>query len=140
MTAMIVIVIGVVGSVASIISLLLPIEIFKTRYYHAAYLFAVAILAGIATYEATKYARLNDIAIASERLAADRASGYTSRGYVNAVLAFLEKNKDLFPDTYARAQASCKAFKCDDPAADVDMVELSYSFDGIVKGMGAISK
>jgi hypothetical protein len=140
MTAMMVVVIGVVGSVASVISLLLPIETFKTRFYHAAYLFAVTVLAGGATYEATKYARLNDIAIASERLTADRAMGYTARGYVNAVLAFLEKNKDLFPDTYVRAQASCKAFRCDDPATDADMVELSYSFDGIVKGMGAVSR
>ena len=133
-------VIGVVAAILTIIGFFIPIKAAWARFWHAAYILVVALIIGFATYQSSRLSRLDDIANSADRLVADRRMNFTNRGYVMAVLSFLEKNKDLYPDTYARAVETCRTFKCDDPTASVDMIDLASTFDGIVIGMGRISK
>lgn len=133
-------IVGLVSGVLTIIAFFIPINSRRARLVHAAYVLVVSGVVSIATYQSVKLSHLNDIAWAADRLVTGRQMNYTHRGYVLATLSFLEKNKDLFPETYERAISMCQKFKCDDPASNVDMVELAFSFDGIIKGLGAMSK
>jgi hypothetical protein len=55
-------------------------------------------------------------------------------------MSFLEKNKDLFPDSYARAIQLCKNFRCDDPSSGTEIVDAAFTFAGLVRGIGTLSK
>ena len=60
-----------------------------------------------------------------------------------AVLAFLEANKQLYPDSYARALKMCEAYNCyGTDAAHLQhaysMIELASAMDGILKGIAAV--
>jgi hypothetical protein len=112
----------------------------RARYWHAAYILVVAVVVSVATYQASRLARLSDISAAADKLIADREMHYTYRGYVLAVLSFLETHKDIYPDTYERAREACERFKCGDPSADEEAIlSLSHAFDGIVRGIGSMS-
>jgi hypothetical protein len=130
---------GIIGGVATIIGVILTIREPHKRSFHAFYLLLVALGVAAATYEFSLNARTNSVERAADKLYADRDNRYTNRGFVFAVLAFLEKNKELYPDTYARAQEACRQFKCNDPSSNMDMIELSFALSGIVKGLGTLS-
>jgi hypothetical protein len=132
-------VVGLVSGVLGIISYFLPIGNRRARWVHTGYVFVVACAVSLATYESGRLKRLDEISRSADRLVAEQEMNYTSRGYVFAVLSFLEKNKDEFPDTYARAVAACKTFKCDDRNASLNLVELSFTFKGIARGLGTLS-
>ena len=72
------------------------------------------------------------------QMVADKKMEYTQLGFVQATLAFLEKNKDLYPDTYERALDMCRNYKCNEPGNQLDMVELSYAMSGLLKGLATI--
>ena len=58
---------------------------------------------GVATYTQTKYARLTSISKSAARLNRDFRMDDTPEGYVEAAMAFLERNKDIYPDRYKNA-------------------------------------
>jgi hypothetical protein len=47
--------------------------------------------------------RVNDVQRAALQLVEKKETRFTSEGFVQAALSFLEVNKDLYPDTYMRA-------------------------------------
>lgn len=51
----------------------------------------------------TRIDRVKDIQRAASQLVEERDMRFTSEGFVQATLSFLEVNKDLYPDTYMRA-------------------------------------
>ena len=56
--------------------------------------------------------------------------------FVNNVLTFLEKNKDLYPNSYKRALEICEPTNCVSDITD----NQAYSFFGIVEGIANTSK
>lgn len=65
---------------------------------------------------------------------------FTHEGYIQAALAFLEKHKDTFPDSYARAILLCENFKCFDPEADdFGLLDAASQMDGLLTGISALS-
>ena len=133
-------VVGVVGGVLGILSFFLPIDTPKARRWHAAYVAALVVVVWIATNKSNELKRLNDIAKQADALVSSRKMDLTDRGYVFAALAFLEKNKDAYPDSYARAIRACQAFKCEDPSSTMmSMGDLAFTLNGIVKGIGSLS-
>jgi len=83
---------------------------------------------------------LNDVTRSADALVDARHMEYTHRGFILASLSFLEKNKDLFPDSYTRAIQLCEKFRCDDPDSDFELVEAAFSFAGLVRGIGTLNK
>lgn len=112
-----VVTIGLVSAVATLISLLIDKAGYGTRKYHAAYVFFVAILASFYTYDSTESETKNQALQAKIELITSieykagqvlkntaRVTDGEKRGFVFATLAFLERNKDSVPDSYALAR------------------------------------
>lgn len=129
---------GVLGSLASIIALFLPAKNWHQRAIHAVYCAAIIVLAYFVVDYQHRLDRVASIERVASKMVADREMNYTAFGYVQASLAFLEKNKDLYPDTYKRALDMCTAYKCNGPEKDVSMVSLSFAMHGILKGLATI--
>ncbi|CAH7214784.1 conserved hypothetical protein [Vibrio chagasii] len=135
------IVFGILGSVASIVGLLLPAKNGKQRVIHLVYGVVIIVVAYFAVDYQQKYDRLVNVEKVATQMVSDQSFEYTNLGFVHAVLAFLEKNQDLYPDTYKRALNMCAQYKCDSPEGDsVDMVTLSFTFSGLLKGIATQQK
>ncbi len=102
----IVLTIGVIGSVASIIGLLLGANGFKERLIHAIYGFIISILASGFVYYQNSLAEITKIEKQATNLMQNNSkeSIGSKRGFILATLAFLEKNKLNYPDTYKMAK------------------------------------
>ncbi|HGS5284320.1 TPA: hypothetical protein ACMDQX_001683 [Vibrio cholerae] len=105
-------VIGIVGSLASIVALFLPANSMKNRLIHAAYVLVIVIVTTIGYSYKNKLERIESAERAATVLLEDRRNKYSSRGFNMAALSFLEKYQDLYPDSYARALDLCSNNSC----------------------------
>lgn len=129
---------GILGSVASIVALLLPAQGWRQRAMHALYCAAIVGLSYYVFEYQQKLGRVASIERIATKMVADREMQYTHLGYVHATLAFLEKNKDLYPDTYQRALDMCASYKCNTPENATNVVDLSFAMQGLLKGLATI--
>jgi hypothetical protein len=69
--------------------------------------------------------------------------------FIQAALTFLDKNKDLYPDTYLRAREICVHHQCHtDGAADAeearaiafDLTQAGSEMDALLKKLGGIEE
>ena len=120
MTLDLIAVIGIVGSVASVIGILLPAQGWRAKIMHAVYGLTVAVLAVGFTYYQSEVGELRKIEVQARKLAdsqklpnfSDRdpdPPGVSDRGFMLAGLTFFEKYREKFPETYLRAKAFCEA-------------------------------
>ncbi|WP_033933177.1 hypothetical protein [Vibrio cholerae] len=105
-------VIGIVGSLASIIALFLPANSMKNRLIHATYVLVIVIVTTIGYSYKNKLERIESAERAATVLLEDRRNKYSSEGFNMAALSFLEKYQDLYPDSYARALDLCSNNSC----------------------------
>lgn len=141
-------VIGIVGSVASIIALALPASSKSQRIIHAVYvLLIVAISSAAITYK-TELNRINSAEKSAKALITDRRMNFTDEGFNMAALSFLEKYKDLYPDSYQRASKLCENNGClKNQHAEggnslnhaYSQINVSSALEGMLKGIGEIS-
>jgi hypothetical protein len=120
MTFDLITVLGIVGSAASVVGLLLPADGWRVKLMHVIYGLVVALLAVGLTYYQSEVGELRKIEIQARKLAdsqvrpslGDNSSdppGVSDRGFMLAGLTFFEKYKEKFPDTYTRAKAFSEA-------------------------------
>jgi hypothetical protein len=104
---------GFVGSIASVVGLLLPAVEWRLRFVHATYGLAIAALATIALQYQSEIVQIKRIESQARKLANSQqvtdGSGagnplVSDRGFILAALTFFEKYKERFPDTYGRAK------------------------------------
>lgn len=141
-------VIGIVGSVASIIALALPASSKSQRIIHAIYvLLIVGISAAAVSYKA-ELNRMNDAERAAKALVADRKMNFTNEGFNMAALSFLEKYKNLYPDSYKRASELCENNGClKNQHAEggnslnhaYSQINVSSALEGMLKGIAEIN-
>lgn len=132
------ILLGAVGSVASIIALLLPLQSRFQKIIHVAYGIAIAGISIVAMWYWQENTRLHKVERAATALLADVSMDYTDTGFTQAALAFLEKNKDLYPDAYARAQKMCEQSNCLTLSKSTDDVHLSFALQGLIRGISKL--
>ena len=151
------VIIGIVGSIASIVSLFLSKYGWRTRIIHAIYVFAMIILASIIVHkqsESRKFQdelkRIHSIERAANNILGDQRQ-MTAEGFINASLAFLEKNQNYFPDRYKKAQEICnvnEVFITNEKIEEsggsslrhgYSKIEVSYALSGILEGIAAVS-
>ena len=132
------VVLGAVGSVASVVGLLIPRQSKHQRVIHAAYAIGIAVLACVATWYWQQTTRIRSVERAATSLVASASFNYTHEGFVQAALAFLEKNKDLYPDSYARAQQLVQECKCQLSTTSSQVVWLSGALQGLLRGIGTL--
>jgi hypothetical protein len=112
---------GIAGSIASVIGLLIAAPTRRSRIVHLAYaIFITALAGGMVSYQQQAIEAERRIAEMQkiEREAAKLLSGYdfttsgSMSGFMLASLSFLEKYKTELPDTYARAASLCENAGC----------------------------
>ena len=100
---------GVVGSIASVVGLLLPATGWRTKAMHVLYGIAISILAvGVNHYQG-QLSELTRIETQAKKLVNSRHEGApyshsNDRGFILAALTFFEKYRERFPETYQRAK------------------------------------
>lgn len=141
---------GIVGSVASVVGLLLPASGWRAKLQHVVYSLAIAVMAVFVTQYQSQIGELTRIENQAKKLAQSQqtpdGSGagniYVSdRGFMLAALTFFEKNKDRFPETYARAKLFSEQAGVLQPAAAGSITEQSdraKNLDDGAKAMRAL--
>ena len=119
MTLDLVTVLGIVGSVASVVGILLPAQGLRAKVVHVVYGLSVTALAVGVTYYQSEVSELRKIEIQARKLADSQKlptlgdgsdpPGVSDRGFILSGLAFFEKYREKFPDTYKRAKEFCEA-------------------------------
>lgn len=141
-------VIGIVGSIASIVALALPASTKSQRFIHAAYVLLIVAISTTAVSYKTELSRINSAEKSANALIKDRRMNFTDEGFNMAALSFLEKYKDLYPDSYSRASELCKNNGClknqhregaNSLSHVYSQINVSSALEGMVKGIGAIS-
>lgn len=133
-------VVGLVSGVMGVIGFFTAGGTVKHKFGYAAAFFLVALIGAIAYDQSNELKRKNDVARSATKLVVEHGSKFTHRGFVLASLAFLEFNRDLLPDAYARGVALCKNFKCNDPKSSVVMVDASFTFKDLIRGIGVMAE
>jgi hypothetical protein len=137
-----------VGSVASIVALALPASSKSQRIIHALYVLLIVAISSTAVSYKSELDRINSAERAAKALIKDRRMNFTDEGFNMAALSFLEKYKDLYPDSYQRASKLCENNGClsNQHAEGPDSLNHAYSqinvssaLEGMLKGIGEIS-
>ena len=133
-------IIGVVGSIASIVALVKTSTTRRQRIVHGAWAFFLTLFVSAAMWSQQKLSRIERVERAASALISDRRMEYTHEGFVQASLAFLEKNKDLYPDAYARAQEICRLNRCTTFDSSTNLVAAASALEGLIRGIATLSK
>lgn len=141
------ILLGAVGSAASLIGLFLPIQSKNQRLMHLAYGLIVALFASAAVFYWQASQRIHKVERSAEVLVNSKHQ-FSSIGFTQASLAFLEKYRDLYPETYSRAQKLCELHDClSTKYGDASKNSLSHKYnqadaasamEGIIRGIGKL--
>jgi len=142
------VVLGAVGSIASLVGLLLPVQSRSQRLLHVVYGLAIALFASTAVWYWQANQRIHKVERSAQRLLSDFQYNATDLGFIQAALAFLEKNKDLYPDSYSRAVDICKQNNCsaaqytNDTSSGVNheynLRNVASALRGLVRGISAL--
>ena len=141
-------VIGIVGSVASIIALALPAASKSQRIIHALYVLIIVGISSVAVSYKSELDRIKSAERAAKALIKDRRMNFTDDGFNMAALSFLEKYKDLYPDSYQRASQLCENNGClknmhaegsNSLNHAYSQINVSSALEGMLKGIGEIS-
>jgi hypothetical protein len=135
-----IVLIGLVGSIFSVLTAFIPERLRQKRLFMVLLVFIFVILCGIVTYQNSKIARINQISRSALELANKQGKDFTDLGYVQACLSFLEVNKDLFPDSYNRAQRLYEQHKSNDNSDSNSSITLEYELDGLINGIAILTK
>lgn len=141
-------VIGIVGSIASIIALALPASSKSQRLIHAGYVLFIVIISSVAVSYKNELTRINDAERAAKALIENRQMNFTDLGFNMAALSFMEKYKDIYPDSYQRATKLCENNGClQNQYAEgksslnhaYSQIDVSSALAGMLKGIAELS-
>lgn len=130
--------IGLLSSVAGLVGWILPISNKNPRVLHAVYGFFIALLSASTVWYCDAYSRTKIVEKSANKLIESKGFHYTDEGFIQASLAFLEKNKDLYPDSYERAKLICQKNNCTPTHFSTETSHIASSFEGLIKGIGTL--
>lgn len=141
-------VIGTIGSVLTIVLFVASQQTRRQKLIHISYCTVIAAFVSLAVWYSNAYRRVQRVERAATALLAHAEMDYTDSGFIQAALAFLEKNKDLYPDSYARAIELCKQHQCleaeygnksvDQLTYGNNQIELKFALEGLIRGISSL--
>lgn len=130
-------VLAVTSGVASLAGAVAPAKHRRERVIHGMYCCAVAAVSCVAVWYWQANTRTKNVERSATALIENADFGYTHSGFILASLAFMEKNKDLYPDAYARAIKLSD--KCDClHKTTTETIDLQNSIQGLLRGIGTL--
>lgn len=139
---------GILGSLASMLSLFVSENTKWAKFIHAAYsALIVAMILGFISYQESVKSQIGELgeikkierqatSLASPR---DLTTSGNMLGYSLSVLAFLEKHRDKYPDTYERAKDVCSKSNCYDDLSYISkMQKTSSAMRELIRGISTL--
>lgn len=130
--------IGILGSIFSIIGFFISQKLKSNKIGISIISLCIVILTSIVVNQNSKLSRISKVSNKADVLSEKREMEYTHEGYIQACLAFLEENKDLYPDAYKRALELYEEYKKAD-LYNKNEVSIAYELDGLIKGIGNLN-
>lgn len=132
----IIIVLGVVGSIASLIGVYLAAPNPRSRAIHAIYGFLFVVLSGYLVYYYQRDAEVASLEAGIERLFDSTQYGQNERGFMLASLALLEKHKERFPETYSAARQLClESGVTGEPQGKLSVYEGAHAMNTLLRAL-----
>lgn len=132
----IIIVLGVLGSVASLIGVYLAAPNPRSRIIHGIYGFLFVVLSGYLVYYYQRDSEVASLEVGISRLFENTQYGQNERGFMLASLALLEKHKQRFPETYAAAKQLCiEAGLTGEPKGRMDVYEGAHAMNTLLRAL-----
>lgn len=136
----IIVVLGVVGSIASVIGVYLAAPNPRSRIIHAIYGFLFVVLSGYLVHYYQRDAEVARLEGGIERLFENTKYGQDERGFMLASLALLEKHKERFPETYSAARQLCvEAGLTGEPKGRLSVYDGSHAMHTLLKALAPIN-
>lgn len=137
----IIIVLGLVGSIASVVGVYLAAPNPRSRIIHAIYGFIFVVLSGYLVYYYQRDSEVEKLENGIERLfQSTQYGGQNERGFMLASLALLEKHKDRFPDTYAAAKQLCvESGVTGEPKGKLSVYDGSHAMRTLFNALAPVS-
>lgn len=123
----------IIGAIFSTLSIFIPSKWKSKRISIFLIVLIMSILSSVVTYQYSKLIRIERISKSASLLLKEKEMGFTNEGYIQACLAFLETNKDIYPDSYNRADSLYREFKTNDKNGFTS--SLAFEFSGLIKGI-----
>jgi hypothetical protein len=129
---------GILGTIASISTFFIPNSWRSQRLTLVLFVFSIVVLSCIVVNLNSKLERVNRVSLAAAALAEKREMHFTNEGYIQAGLAFLEQNKDLYPDSYKRAILVYDKYKSADHYNN-EVISVAFEMDGLIEGIAILN-
>ncbi len=130
---------GILGTVLSIATFFIPDKWKSKRLTLALFVFFIVVLSTVIVNQNSRLTQIKKVSSAADELVNSRQTHFTHEGYIQAGLAFLEQNKNLYPDSYKRATAIYDEYKKSHLNSSA-VVDLAFEMDGLIKGIGLLNK
>lgn len=131
-----IVVLGIVGSIASIIGVYLAAPNPSSRIIHAIYGFLFVVLSGYLVHYYQRDAEVARLELGIERLFESTQYGKDERGFMLASLALLEKHKERFPETYSAARQLCvESGLTGEPKGQLSVYDGSHAMYTLLKAL-----
>lgn len=136
----IIIVLGLVGSIASVVGVYLAAPNPRSRIIHAIYGFVFVILSGYLVYYYQRDSEVVKLESGIERLFKSTEHGKDDRGFMLASLALLEKHKDRFPETFAAAKQLCvESGLTGEPKGSLNVYDGSHAMSTLLRALAPVN-
>jgi hypothetical protein len=135
----IIIVLGIVGSIASVIGVYLAAPNPRSRFIHAIYGFLFVVLSGYLVHYYQRDAEVASLEIGIERLFDSTKYSQNDRGFMLASLALLEKHKERFPETYSAAKQLClESGVTGEPKGKLSVYDGAHAMHTLLKALAPV--
>lgn len=149
----------IVGTIVATISFIFQFLVFvkNKKFLQVVSSLLLIVSTGVSVYFWNQIQLKNNISVAATKLVQYRHIApeeyyLEDSQFIMASLAFLEKNKDIYPDSYKRAQTICENNYCNKPqykqeSSDYNSLDYGYNtenaakqIEGILKGISMLEK
>jgi hypothetical protein len=130
---------GIIGTVFSIATVFLPEKFKSKKLTLGIFTFTIIVLCCFITNLNSKLNRIEKVSMTANELIEEKSMKFTNEGFILATLAFLEQNKDLYPESYKRAENIFDYYKKSNDKS-IESVNVSFELEGLLQGIAILSQ
>ena len=127
----------IVSGIVSILSLFIPNEWRSKKLFIVILLCITTFCAGWLVQLNSHLSRILNISQSATELASKRYM-FSDKGYIQAGLAFMEQNSDIYPDSYQQAKEIYNQLK--DKWFSGDIHDLATEMEGLISGIAILNR
>lgn len=130
---------GIISGIIGIFGFFYPKQWQKKWPIKLFFILTIACLSTLIVVQSSKINRIEKISKSASVLLEEQRTEYTSEGFIQAALSFLEKYKMDFPDAYKRATDIFNRYNQSEYRG-VRSADTASELAGLIKGIATLSK